>query len=53
MRITEIFSLGREGYGHGDRRWHDEGWSNRGHDNWDDRGHRNWDNWSHDNRGNC
>lgn len=52
MRITEIFSLGRDDNGDSDRRWYHDGWRNRyyynrdwRHDDWDDRGY--------DDRGNC
>jgi hypothetical protein len=52
MRITGIFSLGRDGNGDNDWRWYDDDRRNRyyynrdwHHDDWDDRGY--------DNRGNC
>ena len=52
MRITDIFSLGRENYGDHDRRRYDDGWRNRDYD------YRNWrrDDWydrDYDRRGNC
>lgn len=52
MRITEIFSLGRDDRDHGDGRWYDDGWRNRHHDSWD-WDHRNWDDWGHNSWGNC
>ena len=52
MRITEIFSLGRNDHGDNDRRWYDDSWRNRDYYNRDWR-HNNWDDRGHDNRGNC
>jgi hypothetical protein len=52
MRIAEVFSLGRNGHGDNDRRWHQDGWRNRDYDNRDWR-YADWDDWGHGNRGNC
>lgn len=52
MRITEIFSLGRDDDWGGDHRWHQDGWEyGRRRGNWN----RDWDRgrWSDWNRRDC